>query len=118
MASNVLSTSRNLTSEGLDFRPPLSAGYETRPIGVANVYKGPCADVFIVNGRMSTDPGLFLYQCLGYDSAGVPKFRRRLQVVHPFKGLHPPVGSVIQIEDKIIGFFYLHGRLVIPLIFF
>lgn len=45
---------------------------------------------------------------------GIPKFRRRLQVTHPFtnKGLLPPVGAVIEIDDAIHGFWHVEASII------
>ena len=67
---------------------PLSTGTVTVPLGYANVFGGERPDVFIVNNRLSTEPGLYLYQYLGTDpSTGSPFFRKRVQCTHPFKGV-------------------------------
>jgi hypothetical protein len=41
------------------------AGTVTVPIGYASVYGGERPDLFVVNNRLSTEPGLYLYQYLG-----------------------------------------------------
>jgi len=58
----------------------------TVPLGYAAVYGGSRPDLFVVNNRLSTEPGLYLYQYVGSDAAsGAPFFRRRVQCTHPFK---------------------------------
>lgn len=92
---------------------PLSAGTVTVPLGYANVYGGARPDLFVVNNRLSTEPGLYLYQYLGSDPrSGSPFFRRRAQCTHPFKGLLPPPGSVVQSGGVIHGFWHVEGTIV------
>ena len=92
---------------------PLSAGTVTVPLGYANVYGGERPDLFVVNNRLSTEPGLYLYQYVGTDPAtGSPFFRKRTQCTHPFKGLLPPPGSVVQSGGVIHGFWHVEGTIV------
>jgi hypothetical protein len=44
--------------------PPLSVGVETIPVGVAYVFQSAMPDLFVVNNKLSTEPGLYLYEWL------------------------------------------------------
>ena len=44
--------------------PPLSVGVETIPVGVAYVFGSEMPDLFIVNNKLSTEPGMYLYEWL------------------------------------------------------
>lgn len=44
--------------------PPLSVGVETLPVGVAYVFQSAMPDLFVVNNKLSTEPGLYLYEWL------------------------------------------------------
>ena len=44
--------------------PPLSIGVETIPVGVAYVFGSEMPDLFIVNNKLSTEPGMYLYEWL------------------------------------------------------
>ncbi|QDZ23420.1 hypothetical protein HOP50_10g59590 [Chloropicon primus] len=92
--------------------PSLSAGVVTKPVGYGNVFGGKLPDLFLANSDESTHPGLFLYQYLSTDGEGAPKFRRRLQVTHPFKGLLPPPGHVVEHNGTIHGFWIVEGNIV------
>ncbi|XRB15417.1 FG-GAP protein [Pseudoscourfieldia marina] len=91
---------------------PLSAGLETKPIGVAYVFGHSLPDVFVVNTKHSAEPGLYLYESIKQDGRGVPVFKMRVQVTHPFKGLIPPVGTVIEDKGEIHGFWHVEGNIV------
>jgi hypothetical protein len=43
---------------------PLSVGVETIPVGVAYVFQSDMPDLFVVNNKLSTEPGLYLYEWL------------------------------------------------------
>jgi hypothetical protein len=78
---------------------PLSVGLETVPVGQAYVFFSVMPDLFVVNNKLSTEPGLYLYEWLHESTGGVPVFRRRVQVTHPFKGLLPPTGTIMQVRS-------------------
>lgn len=92
---------------------PLSAGTVTVPLGYAYVFNGERPDLFVVNDRLSTEPGLYLYEYVGTDEGtGSPFFRKRTQCTHPFKGLLPPAGSIVQSGGVIHGFWHVEGTIV------
>eukprot|EP00898_Chlorokybus_atmophyticus_P008643 jgi/Chlat1/8780/Chrsp90S08113 len=90
----------------------LSAGHDTIPIGAGFVFGGEYPDLFIVNGHLSKDPGLYLFRFLRVDRRGVPAFRKELQVTHPFKGLHPPPGCIVEIDGTIHGFWHVEENIM------
>lgn len=93
-------------------RPPLSAGIVTRPLGAGNVFGGKLPDIFVANTKESTHPGLFIFQYVSTDSKGSQKFKRRFQLTHPFKGLLPPPGHVVEHNGTIHGFFVVESNIV------
>eukprot|EP00899_Mesostigma_viride_P020956 jgi/Mesvir1/28862/Mv09985-RA.3 len=98
--------------DGLGIPAPLSSGHDTIPLGMARVFKGDYPDIFFVSGRMSMDQGLFLYEYMGRDDNGAPYFQRRLQVTHPFKGLLPPPGCVVETDGEIHGFWHVESNII------
>ena len=95
---------------------PASAGVVTIPIGHGRVFGKKLPDLFVVNSPDSTHPGLFLYEFMNFVD-GRPSFRRRAQLTHPFKGLLPPPGTVVQIGTKIHGFWIVEGNIVAHTVF-
>eukprot|EP00958_Prasinococcus_capsulatus_P010849 scaffold1066_cov421-Prasinococcus_capsulatus_cf.AAC.3 len=94
------------------FHGPLSAGHDSTPIGVAHVFDGLYPEIFVTNGKLSTEPGLYLYQFKRLDSTGVPVYRKRVQVTHPFKGLLPPTGTVLEVDGAIHGFWLVENNII------
>eukprot|EP00873_Tetraselmis_striata_P017025 jgi/Tetstr1/437289/TSEL_002773.t1 len=93
---------------------PLAAGATSTPVGVAHVFSSTYPDLFVVTSKNSLEQGIFLYEFLELDERGVPKFRRRLQVTHPFtnKGLLPPVGSILEAGETIHGFWHVEASII------
>ncbi len=92
--------------------PPLSVGIVTKPLGAANVFGGKLPDLFLVNSKESTHPGLFLYQYVSTDAKGAPRFKRRFQITHPFKGLIPPPGHIVEFNGTIHGIWIVESNIV------
>ena len=90
----------------------LSAGLVTKPIGHGNVYGGKLPDLFVVNSKESTHPGLYLYRYVSAEKSGAPRFRRGPQLTHPFRGLLPPAGHVVEHEGVIYGFWTVESNIV------
>jgi len=76
------------------------------------VFFSEMPDLFVVNNKLSTEPGLYLYEWLYQGSNGAPVFRRRVQVTHPFKGLLPPTGTIVQVGSAIHGFWHVENNIV------
>ncbi|KAK3288597.1 hypothetical protein CYMTET_3933 [Cymbomonas tetramitiformis] len=92
--------------------PPLSIGLDTNPLGAAYVFNSELPDLFVVNSKFSTEPGLYLYEYVKTGENGSPIFRKRVQVTHPFKGLLPPPGTITQVGNNIHGFWHVENNIV------
>ena len=97
--------------------PKLSVGIETRPLGAANVLGGKHPDLFLVNNKESSHPGLFLYQYVSTNAKGTPTFKRRFQLTHPFKGLIPPPGTIVEYNGTVHGFFLVENHIIAHTLF-
>jgi FG-GAP-like repeat len=99
---------------GGDGLGPVSLGLSTYPLGFVQLPGPKKPGVFIVAGRFSHDPGLFLYEWRSADAGGVPVLGTRTLIRYPADPKQaPPPGVVFQTKDeKIYGFWIIDGGIV------
>jgi hypothetical protein len=66
-----------------DGRGPLAAGLSSFPLAAANVFGSGQPDLFVMAGRFSFPPGLFLYRWVATATDGTPAFGERVQIRYP-----------------------------------
>lgn len=99
---------------GGDGRGPVSIGLSTYPLGFVKLPGATAPQVFIVAGRFSHEPGLFLYDWQGPTADRAPVLGARKQVTYPADLKQaPPPGTIFQAKDgAIYGFWIIDGTLV------
>jgi len=96
-----------------DRRGPLSAGLSSRPVGAAAVFGSAQPDLFVVAGRHSSRPGLYLYRWLATAPGGAPVFGERVRVDHPFGDMLASGKvhvAIVQTGDGVIHGVWLKGN--------
>ena len=99
---------------GGDGRGPMSAGLSTYPLGWVNLPGAPTPGLFVVAGRFSHEPGLFLYEWRRLPGDAVPVLGARTPVRYPADPKKaPPPGVIFQMRDgRVYGFWIIDGELV------
>ncbi len=87
-----------------DRRGPLSAGLSADPAGAAHVYGPKQWDLFVVAGKFSSPPGLFLYRWRDTAPGGQPVFGERVPVRQPSSN-PSPLATIWQDSGAIHGLF-------------
>jgi hypothetical protein len=97
---------------GGDGRGPLSAGLSTYPLGWMRDDGG--VGVFVLAGRFSHEPGLFLYRWKNVGERAVPVLGSRVAVRCPADlAKAPPPGTIWQARDgTVFGYWIVEGALV------
>lgn len=101
-------------SVGGDGRGAVSLGLSTYPLGFVKLPGAAHPQVFIVAGRFSHDPGLFLYDWQAATAAGAPVLGARTFVKYPADLKQaPPPGTIFQAKNgRVYGFWIIDGALV------
>ena len=99
---------------GGDGRGPVSIGLSTYPLGFVQLPGAAQPQLFIVAGRFSHEPGLFLYDWQGPAADGAPVLGKRTLIRYPADPKQaPPPGTVFQAKDgRVYGFWIIDGALV------
>lgn len=99
---------------GGDGRGPLSIGLSTYPLGFMQLPDAARPQLFIVAGRFSHEPGLFLYDWQGPGADGVPVLGKRRLIRYPADPKQaPPPGTIFQTGNgRVYGFWIINGGLV------
>ncbi|MES2696066.1 MAG: hypothetical protein V4773_21515 [Verrucomicrobiota bacterium] len=102
---------------GGDGRGALSAGLSNYPLGAAYIH-GPkearrSPDLFVMAGKFSREPGLYLYRWVASEKDGAPVFGDRLKIAAPSEGGVPLTGTIFQSKTgTIYGFWLSKGAIV------
>lgn len=99
---------------GGDGRGPVSLGLSTYPLGFVNLPGAAHPQVFIVAGRFSHEPGLFLYDWSRAIAHDAPVLGARTFVRYPADLKQaPPPGTIFQAKNgRVYGFWIIDGALV------
>lgn len=99
---------------GGDGRGPLSAGLSTYAPGWVQLGKDAGPGLFVLAGRFSHEPGLFLYEWRDADANGAPVLGKRTAIRYPADlKKAPPPGTIFQTKNGTIhGFWIIDGALV------
>lgn len=112
-AANPLVSGEKISIGG-DGRGPLSAGLSTYALGWVQFGKDAAPGLFVLAGRFSHEPGLFLYEWRNSALNSPPVLGKRTAIHYPADSKKaPPPGTIFQTKNgRIYGFWIIDGALV------